>query len=88
MTNGQKIILKFVQDNFIGMRCIPREGTEVLTIDKHGKRVVLTVNAFGDIMEKTSGGAKIIAISDVPHDLDELIRNPYVMPTSWQVAKN
>lgn len=87
MTNGQKIILKFVKDNFCGVRCIPQEGTEVLAIDQNGTQALLTVNAFGDIMEKAPDETKIIAVSDVPHDLDELIRNPYVMPTSWEVAK-
>lgn len=88
MTNAQKIIFKFVQDNFDGMRCIPQEDAEVLTIDQFGTRAVLTVNAFGDIMEKTEEGAKIIAVSDVPHDLDELMRRPYMMPAFWNAVKN
>ncbi len=83
MTEAQRMIVKYINENFLkGSVQVELKGSvEVKITDHNGEHMVLTVNLFCDIMDAAT--KKIIAVSNVPHDLDELIRCPSKLPTSW-----
>lgn len=81
MTNGQRDIVRFL--NTHPMRKVQLIGENgILIKDKTGKTRDLTINLFGDILEKSPDGKnRVIAVSDLPHNLDELPL--YARPESW-----
>lgn len=83
MTKAQKWICDYIYTQFMPRSIVISligDGDVCIT-DRQGEQLIFSVNLFGDIMDKETG--KIIAVSDVPHDLDELLINPEAEPTSW-----
>lgn len=84
MNNIQRWLVAYVNDNFVpGSVEIEPVGTDRLRItDTSGESMTFTMNIFCDVMDAET--QKILAVSDVPHDLDELALRPGAVPTSWQ----
>lgn len=82
MTNGQKDIVRFLDTNH-PVKAVQLIGKSVIRItDETGKTRDLTINIFGDILEKSPDGKnRVIAVSDLPHNLDDLPL--YARPESW-----
>ena len=83
MTKSQEWICNYIKTQFMpGSIEISLIGdVDVSITDCQSEQLVFTVNLFGDIMDKET--RKVIAVSDIPHDLDELLKNPEAEPTSW-----
>lgn len=89
MTNVQKLIMKYVNKNFVpGSVDIGFLGNEcVIVKDKTGDELKLTANLFGDIMDADTH--KIYAMANISHNLAALLLNPEQMPTDWtKMPKN
>lgn len=69
MTNAQKSIQKFIEIMWLG-KDVKTEligDSQVEVNDEEGGSVTLTMNIYGDIMDAKT--RKILAESDLPHDL-------------------
>jgi hypothetical protein len=82
MTIGQEDILKFVETVYPGTSADIVGESIIRVTDIFGKQTDYTMNIFGDIMEVLPNGKNnIIAVSDLPHNLDKMPLN--ARPTSW-----
>lgn len=83
MTNAQKLIMKYLNKNFIpGSIHIDLLNEECVKVtDKQGDEMKLTINLFGDIMDADTH--KIYAIANISHNLASLFLDPTQMPTDW-----
>jgi len=83
MTNAQKLIMKYVNKNFVSESVhIDFLNDECVKVtDQTGDELKLTVNLFGDIMDADT--RKIYAIGNVSHNLAALMLDPTQMPTDW-----
>ncbi len=78
----QRSILKYIDQNF-ARGSVRKElvgDLAVKIVDRNGESMTFTQNLFGDIMDNET--KKILAISDLPHNLDKLRMTS--MPTSWR----
>ena len=85
MKKGQTWILNYLDTQFIPGAIKTRISdtrTLVEIEDMAGERMCLTVNVIGDIMDAET--KRIIAESDVPHNLDVLRQSPFVEPKNWK----
>ncbi len=81
MTIAQEDITRYIRTQFAGGYRINPEGEGVIRLtDKDGQTRRFTCNIFGDIMDAET--RKIIARSNLPHDLDRLPY--YARPTKWE----
>lgn len=83
MTEAQRMIFKYIDENFIlgSVRIELRGSTEVKITDRNKDHMILAINLYCDIMDAETN--KIIAVSDITHNLDDVIRNPFKLPTKW-----
>ena len=83
MTEAQRMIIKYVDENFIkGSVRVELQGlSEVKITDWKKVSMTLTINLYCDIMDAETG--QKIAVSNIPHDLDDLKQNPFKLPTGW-----
>lgn len=82
MTTGQCDILRYVEMTFPGAKTEVIGDSVVRVTDSMGRRTDYCINLFGDILEKKSDGKnRIVAESDLPHNLDSLPL--YARPTKW-----
>lgn len=81
MSRAQELIVAYVKTQWImsGIKVDLKGDSVVIVTDRKGETLELTCNIYGDIMEV--GSKKILAKSDLPHDLDKL--NPEAMPKKW-----
>lgn len=83
MTIGQEDILRFIQSEYPGRKADMIGEGIVQVNDYDGKEIRLTMNIFGDILECLPNGKKrIIAESDLSHNLDKLPL--YARVKSWE----
>ncbi len=77
----QRSILKYIDQNFEegSVRKELVGDSAVRITDRTGASMTFTQNLFGDIMDYNT--KKVLAISDLPHNLDEL--RTTAMPTKW-----
>ena len=84
MTTGQKDILKFLYSNYPEIRA-EIIGESIIRATNGNKTTDYTMNIFGDIMEVLPNGKnKIIAVSDLPHNLDKI--QTTARPETWTPA--
>lgn len=83
MTNGQEDIVRYLNTNH-PVDTVQVIGDNVIRIkDETGETKDLTINIFGDILEKTPDGRRrVVAVSDLPHNLDDLPM--YARPKTWK----
>lgn len=81
MSRAQELIVSYVSTQWIMSEIkVDLKGDAVVIVtDRKGEKLELTCNIYGDIMEV--GSKKILAKSDLPHDLDKL--NPEAIPKKW-----
>lgn len=80
MTVAQLDIKRYIETQFAGgYRLAPIGDDAIELTDITGQKMRFTCNIFGDIMDKDT--RQIIAISDLPHNLD-LLRET-ARPESW-----
>lgn len=80
MTNIQRIIINYVNQNFV-QRSVTIElvaNDRVKIIDKAGESMIFSANIYCDIIDYST--KKKIAISDLPHTLDS---SPFLEPHNW-----
>ena len=81
MTRGQEDVMRWVRTEY------PNASTEeigegiIRVTDPDGKQTDYSANIFGDILKSVNGKNQIIAVSDLPHNLDQLPMN--ARPTAW-----
>lgn len=81
MTFGQEDILRYIKTHYEeGYKTVPVGDGIIEITENNGKTLRLTCNIFSDIMDADTG--KIIAKSDLPHNLDSL--PIYSRPKSWK----
>ena len=83
MTEAQRMIIKYIDQNFVkgSVRIELKGSTEVKITDYNKDHIILAINLYCDIMDSETN--RIIAVSDVTHDLDYVMRNPFELPTKW-----
>ncbi|MGN1314656.1 MAG: hypothetical protein ACI4VG_06535 [Lachnospiraceae bacterium] len=83
MTNSQRWISNFIDKNFVSgsVKKELLDDDKIKITDETGKSFTLTMNLYGDIM--LAGTKTIIAESDLPHTLDDMMRRPFATPRSW-----
>lgn len=84
MSKSQKWISRFIFQNLLPIASsssLLDEGSVSLTL-KNGFSAVLIVNIFGDIIEKNTG--EVIAVSDLPRDLDLILSDFTLEPKEWR----
>ena len=80
MTYAQSDIKRYIESRFSGgFKLVPIGDYVLQLIDCTGDVMDFTCNLFGDIME--AGSKKILAVSDLPHDLCKLSIS--ARPSSW-----
>lgn len=81
MTNIQRIIINFVNQNFVkGALTIELISNDCIKItDKTSESMTLSANIYCDIFDCST--KKRIAVSDLPHTLDG--NNLYTEPKKW-----
>lgn len=84
MTRVQDIILSFLKQEYISgtYKATPIGLDKMCIITNANVNQVLSTNLFGDIIDTGSG--KIIATSNVPHDISYI----FVMPTCWTLKNS
>ena len=81
MTIMQEDIYRYLYERF-GDVTYHMKGTSVVQmIDSDGTKTDFTCNLYGDIMDSKT--KRIIAVSDLPHDMD-LVQNQ--RPTKWETV--
>lgn len=72
MTRAQKTIEKYIWKNYEPGGVILSQVGDMSTkiTDMTGGSMTFTINLYGDIMDAENG--KILAVSNVPHDLDKV----------------
>ncbi len=70
MTIAQADIYKYLSTQFKGCRYESIGEYSVKVTDHTGQSMTFTCNLFGDIMDADT--KEIVAISDLPHDLDKI----------------
>lgn len=83
MTVAQEWICRYIDTQFEKgtVRKIPVGRGNVRVEDMDGKSITFTVNMFGDVMDADT--KRIVAQSDVEHNLDKLMKNPLQEPVRW-----
>lgn len=81
MTIAQADILRYLQIHFSGCRYELVGNDEVNVIDQTGGIRRFTCNIYSDIMDADT--RKIVAVSDVPHNLDKVYTQ---RPREWTSA--
>lgn len=79
-SQAQKSILKYVKTQFKGVRVRPMGNNMIEVSDNTGGVLNLSMNIYCDVCDIDTG--KIIAFSDLPHDLDKL--KPGALPKNWE----
>ena len=83
MTIGQSDVLRYIEANLPGMKTEVIGESVIRVTNDTGKTRELSINIFGDILEKSPDGKNlIIAKSDLPHNLDNL--PIYARPKTWK----
>lgn len=82
---GQESIIKYLKTQYdldtFEVEAIGNDNIKLT--DRSGKATTYTMNLFGDIMEY--GTKKIIARSNLPHNLDKI---GLKMPNSWRLVES
>lgn len=83
MTEAQRMISKYIEQNFIlsSVQIELSGPTEVKITDQNKGHMMLAINLYYDIIDTATN--RIIAVSDIVHDLDDVMRNPFRLPTRW-----
>ena len=82
MTNGQSDIMKYIELHLPGVTTEMIGESAIRITDGSGRTRDLSINLYGDILEKTPDGkTHVVAVSDLPHNLDDLPL--YARPTKW-----
>lgn len=73
MTIGQSDVLRYIRTEFPGAKTEEVGESVIRVTDQDGKKTDFSINIFGDILENLPDGSnRIIAVSDLPHNLDKL----------------
>jgi hypothetical protein len=83
MTRAQEILRQYVASRFHldGIRIMDTGADKIRITDMRGDSMDLTMNLYCDILEVFADGrTKLIAESDVPHDL---MQAGLKLPTAW-----
>lgn len=81
MTIAQSDIARYIRTQFAGSYHLDTIGdSRIKLTDKTGNTMTFGINIFGDIMDADT--RKIIAVSDLPHNLDLLPL--YARPKTWE----
>lgn len=78
MTQAQKILKKWIDKNFVDVKVEYPTADTATIIDYKGETMTVSINLYGDILEV--GTNKILAVSDLPHDL---LKIGYQIPKTW-----
>lgn len=82
MTFGQEDIKRYLESQFIGVTMEAVGDGRIKVTDKTGETMEFGINIFGDILEvKPDGTKKVVAESDLPHNLDKL--PTFARPKRW-----
>ena len=79
MTETQEDILRYLITQFKLCYYDLNEADKVKVMDQHGASMTFTSNEFGDILDADT--EQIVAISDIPHDIDKIGSR---RPTKWE----
>ena len=83
MTIGQSDVLRYLRTAFPGAKTEEVGESIIRVTDQDGKKTDFSINIYGDILEKKPDGSSlIVAVSDLPHDLDNLPL--YARPKTWK----
>lgn len=79
ITNEQKNILNYLETRYLGCQFDIVGKTIIKIKDTEGKTKVFTCNPYGDILDADTN--EIIAISDLPHDIEKIGTKK---PSRWE----
>lgn len=80
MTRVHKILQKWIEKNFVptAVKLSYPSDDRVTITDRLGVSMTVTLNIYCDVMEVDT--KKLLAVSDLPHDLDKIGN---ALPTGW-----
>lgn len=80
MTRAQEVIRNYIYQNYQpdSVLLFPTDKDKIKLIDAEGGKRTLTINIFCDILDVNT--KKILAISDLPHDMDKVDKK---LPHRW-----
>lgn len=81
MTRVQEAVMRYIGQSFSGERvtALPVDDDKVMITGGGGRKVMLTTNIYGDIMDADTKA--IYAVSNLPHEIDKI---GLQMPGEWR----
>lgn len=69
-TVAHEWLLRYLKSQFVAVRYTCNEDFTVTVTDHRGESIRFGLNLFGDVLDLSTDPARIVAISDCPHDLE------------------
>ena len=80
-TVAHEWLLRYLKSQFVAVEYICNEDCTVTVVDHHGESTRFGLNLFADVLDLSTDPARIVAISDCPHDLETVGESE---PTRWE----
>ena len=74
-------LLRYLRSQFVAVRYICNPHHTVTVVDHQGESIRFGLNLFADVLDLSTDPARIVAISDCPHDL-EMVKDSE--PQHWK----